>query len=77
MTVAGFSCAALDQYSMPVPSGKPNSMRPPDMTSSIAYSSATRLGHDRLTGTPATMSLTRSVCATMYAARTLVAGMRL
>ena len=57
--VAGFSWAALDQYSIPVPSGKPNSMRPPDMTSSIAYSSATRLGHDRLIGTPATMSLTR------------------
>ena len=74
--MAGFSWAALDQYSMPVPSGKPNSMRPPDMTSSIAYSSATRLG-TRLIGAPATMSLTRSVCATMYAARTLVAGMRL
>ena len=62
---AGLSWAALDQYSMPVPSGKPNSMRPPDITSSIAYSSATRLGHERFGGTPATMSLTRSVWAIM------------
>jgi hypothetical protein len=42
--VTGLTAVALDQYSMPVPSGKANSMRPPDMTSSIAYSSATRLG---------------------------------
>ena len=40
--VAGLT--ALAQYSMPVPSGKAMRSRPPDMTSSMAYSSASRLG---------------------------------
>ena len=61
--VVGLSWPAFDQYSMPVPSGKPYSMRPPDITSSIAYSSATRDGHERLIGTPATRILTRLVSA--------------
>jgi hypothetical protein len=61
--VVGLSCPAFDQYSIPVPSGKPYSIRPPDMTSSIAYSSATRDGHDRLIGTPATRIFTRLVSA--------------
>jgi hypothetical protein len=61
--VVGLIWPALDQYSMPVPRGKPNSMRPFDITSSIAYSSATRDGHERLIGTPATRILTRLVSA--------------
>ena len=48
---------------MPVPSGKPYSIRPLDITSSIAYSSATREGHERLIGTPATRIFTRLVSA--------------
>ena len=62
---------------MPVPSGKPNSIRPPDMTSSIAYSSATRLGVERFSGMPATMILIRSVVAITWPARTLGEGIRL
>ena len=42
--VVGLIVALVDQYSIPVPSGKANSIRPPDITSSIAYSSATRFG---------------------------------
>ena len=61
--MVGLIWPALDQYSMPVPSGKPNSIRPLDITSSIAYSSATREGQERLIGTPATRSFTRLVSA--------------
>ena len=43
--VAGLMVPAFAQYSMPVPSGKAYSIRPPDITSSIAYSSATRFGY--------------------------------
>ena len=57
--VTGSVRDAFDQYSMPVPSGNPNSIRRPDMTSSIAYSSATRFGVERLSGIPATMILIR------------------
>ena len=61
--VVGLIWPALDQYSMPVPSGKPYSIRPLDITSSIAYSSATRDGHERLIGMPATRIFTRLVSA--------------
>ena len=63
--VAGLIWPGFDQYSMPVPSGIPYSIRPPDMTSSIAYSSATRAGHDRLIGMPAQRIFTRLVIAAM------------
>jgi hypothetical protein len=49
---------------MPVPSGNAYSMRPPDITSSSAYSSATRFGYCRLIGVPATMIGTSSVAVT-------------
>ena len=40
--VAGLT--ALAQYSIPVPRGNATRRRPPDITSSIAYSSASRFG---------------------------------
>jgi hypothetical protein len=42
LAVAGLTEFA--QYSIPVPSGMAISSRPPDMTSSMAYSSARRFG---------------------------------
>src|ERR1700712_5652219 len=53
--VTGLIVPSFAQYSMPVPSGNANSMRPPVITSSIAYSSATRFGYSRLIGVPATV----------------------
>ncbi len=43
--VAGLT--ALAQYSMPVPSGNATRRRPPDITSSMAYSSARRFGYSK------------------------------
>ena len=75
--VAGLIVPALAQYSMPVPSGKAYSIRPPDMTSSIAYSSATRFGYSRLMGTPATWILACFVALTIAPAMTLTVGVML
>jgi hypothetical protein len=68
---------AFDQYSMPVPSGKANSIRPPESTSSIAYSSATRFGYARLTGTPATRMRARLVFVAIAAPIRLTVGVML
>ena len=66
--VVGLTVPSLAQYSIPVPSGNAYSIRPPDMTSSIAYSSATRFGYWRLIGVPATMIGMSSVAVTYRAA---------
>src|SRR5205809_1975257 len=42
----------FDQYSIPVPKGNAISKRPFDMTSRIAYSSASRFGSMKFGGTP-------------------------
>ncbi len=52
--VAGFT--AFAQYSMPVPSGNATRSRPPDMTSSMAYSSASRFGYSKFGGVPNTLT---------------------
>jgi hypothetical protein len=64
--VAGLTGFA--QYSMPVPSGNATSSRPFDITSRIAYSSASRFGSIRLGGVPHTQILARLVCGTSAAA---------
>ena len=51
--VDGFT--ALAQYSMPVPSGNATRSRPPDITSSMAYSSARRFGYSKFGGVPNTL----------------------
>ena len=68
---------SFDQYSMPVPSGNAYSMRPPVITSSIAYSSATRFGYCRLIGVPATMIFAFVVTALSRAARRLTQALML
>ena len=74
--LAGLTTELL-QYSMPVPSGKAISRRPPDMTSSIAYSSASRLGMTKLTGTPKTQILARLVIGMSAAAAAVHTGIML
>ena len=66
--VVGLTVPSFAQYSMPVPSGKAYSIRPPDITSSIAYSSETRFGYWRLIGVPATWIFARCVTAPSRAA---------
>src|SRR5712671_4294117 len=67
----------LTQYSMPVPSGNAHSSRPPDMTSSIAYSSARRCGYVRAIGVPNTQIFARSVSIARAPAITEHEGIRL
>ena len=58
-----------EKYSLPVPRTNPEIIRPPEMTSSIAISSATRIGLP-CSGSafPITPTRMRSVFATMYEA---------
>ena len=65
------------QYSIPVPSGNATSSRPPDSTSSMAYSSARRLGSMRLGGVPHTQIRAFVVCGTRAAAMRLGAAIML
>ena len=63
-------------YSMPVPSTKPEMIRPPDMTSSIAMSSAIRSGLEwALRMLPITPIRIRSVWAATQAAGRFGLGM--
>ena len=64
--VAGLT--GFDQYSMPVPSGNAISSRPFDMTSRMAYSSASRFGSMKLGGVPHTQMRAFLVCGTSAAA---------
>jgi hypothetical protein len=64
----------LAQYSMPVPSGKAISRRPPDITSSIAYASARRFGISRFAGTPKQQIFARLVCGISAAAMMVHTG---
>ena len=71
-------CAGLarsEWYSMPVPRTKPEMMRPPEITSSIATDSATRSGFS-CSGSALPMMPTRifSVRATMCEAITFGSG---
>ncbi len=64
--VAGLT--GFDQYSMPVPSGSAISRRPFDITSRMAYSSASRFGSMKLGGVPHTQMRALVVCGTSAAA---------
>ena len=60
----------FDQYSIPVPSGNAISSRPFDITSSIAYSSASRFGSMKFGGTPQIQILAFLICGISAAATT-------
>ena len=63
-------------YSIPVPRTKPEMIRPPDITSSIAMSSAVRCGvRWALRMLPITPIRIRSVCAAIHAAGRFGFGM--
>ena len=66
--VAGLT--GFDQYSIPVPSGNATSSRPFDITSRMAYSSASRLGNMKFGGTPQTQIFAFLVCGMSAAAMT-------